>query len=337
MSVATQLLQHLAAVRPGLPAQDLRAIIGTLWRDPWPHDAGMVRCIDGTHGFSALVDREGIVRRVQFGRLWSDPAFSSAVAVGGLRIGMSIAQVQRAEPGVTIRLRAHPAPTAGTARLDPHTRLCLQFLFGELRVIEFINDRAVYPARSEPAYPAPAGAPGAPFGDPNFKLVVMNDLAERHIIDLGTPRDLAQFVFGRPFDETPQDDALLAPVYDYLVRYPLADADLVAAQNLSFDAGNRIYSYAFPSWDGETDDFDVDSLDGIERLANLETFAASAMLAFHDFARLAGFQKLRSIDATIGHYANLATLLGLPALAACRLMGNRIYDDVMTPATRRAA
>ena len=331
MSVDTQFLQHLATVRPGMPAQDLRAIIGTRWREPSPHDAGMVRCIEGTHGFAAQVDRAGIVGRVQFGRAWSDPSFSSAVAVAGLRIGMSIAQVQRAQPGVTIRPFAHPMPTAGTGALDQHTRFRLQFLFDELRVIELVDDRAVFPARSEPAYRAPAGAPGAPFGDPNFKLVVMNDLLERNIIDLGTPRDIAQFAFDRPFDQVPQGHALLRPVYDYLVRYPLADADLAAAQNLSFDGGNRIYSYAFPSWDGETDDFEVHSLDGIERLANLESFAVTAMLAFHDFSRLAGFQKLRCVDATIGRYENLNTLLGLSALAECRLRGNRIYDDVMTP------
>src|SRR5262245_16447262 len=93
-----QFLRDLAAVRPGLPAQALRKIIGSRWREPLPHEQGRVLCIEHDYGFAAQIDNEGIVRRVAFGKIWSDPAFSSQVDISGLRCGMSLEAARKVRP-----------------------------------------------------------------------------------------------------------------------------------------------------------------------------------------------------------------------------------------------
>lgn len=287
-----QFLRKLAAVRPGLPSAALREILGTRWSEPLPHEQGNVLCIQHSHAFSAQISKEGLVGRVQFGRLWSDPAFSSDVEVAGLRAGMSIEDAHHARPELTIYPAKHPAPTAGNAKLDEHTRLRLQFLFDELRVIEFVDDRAVYPAKRATPYPQPAEPPGAPFKDPNFKLVVMSDLLDRHLIHLGHPSELAEYVLNRPFNVEEEGYALLKPVYDYLVRYPLTQQHLNGVEMIIFDGGNSIYPYIWPFWDGETNEFDVESIDGIELCQNVREIHVISMLNATDFSHLSRLPKL---------------------------------------------
>ena len=94
-------LKALATVRPGLPVQELRRIIGARWREPLAHEQGKVLCIRHSHAFTAQIDIHGIVRRVEFGTPWSDPPFSQDVDVGGPRCGMSTGGAQRVYPQVT--------------------------------------------------------------------------------------------------------------------------------------------------------------------------------------------------------------------------------------------
>ena len=294
MSNEIGFLRELASVRPGLPSKALREMMGALWREPLPHEQGQVLCIDHSHGFSAQIDSDGIVGRVQFGREWSDPPFSSEVDISGLRCGMSLENARRARPDLTIHPGKHPMPTGGIAKLDKHTRLRLRFLFDKLRVIEFVDDRAAYPKQRPTPYPAPVDPPGAPFKDPNFKLVVMNDLLNRHIIDLGTRRELAEFVLKRPFDVDREGYSLLRPVYDYLVRFPLTKTHLDAVEMIVFDGGNLIYSYIWPFWDGESTEFDVQHIEGIELCQNVREIHAISMFDETVLTRLVQHPNLKT-------------------------------------------
>jgi hypothetical protein len=79
----------------------------------------------------------------------------------------------------------------------------------------------------------------------------------------------------------------------------------------------------------------VKRVDDVARLPNLTEFVATAYLANRSRERLslAPFgrpAKLRRIEATIDNYSDLDALLDLPSLSICRLMGDKIYDDVMT-------
>jgi hypothetical protein len=328
-----EFLEALAAVRPGLPGHALRQIFGPRWREPLAHEQGKVLCIRHSHAFTAQIDIHGIVRLIEFGTIWADPPFSADVGVTGLRRGMSVGSAQRVYPQLTIRPGNHPMPTFGSAKLDDGTSLRLQFLFEELRVIALFDEQAVYPAKVSTPYPNPVEPPGHPFADPNFKLVVMSDLLDRHIIDLATTRELAAFVLKRPFDIEKEGYALVRPVYDYLVRFPLTPDHISAVETISFDGGLSIYPYIWPFWDGESNEFEVRSVQGLELCQNvteLRDLPTSNGMNFRNapFRRL---PKLSRLTLTIGRYSNIDGLLDLPALAECELWGNQIFADVSTP------
>lgn len=51
----------------------------------------------------------------------------------------------------------------------------------------------------------------------------------------------------------------------------LSEEDLKKVNELCFDGGEDIYFLLKPDWDGESDIFDVTSLDGFEKLVNLKS------------------------------------------------------------------
>jgi hypothetical protein len=83
---------------------------------------------------------------------------------------------------------------------------------------------------------------------------------------------------------------------------------------LCSDGGNAIYDYIWPGWSGETDDFHVRSLEGIEQLTHLRDFNDIALLEANDLSPLLHLPDLRSLDLGLGTKLPAAILLGLPAL-----------------------
>lgn len=287
------LSRALATVRPGMPVAELRQIAGGRWRDPAAHRQGKVDCLEYKIGFSAQIGIDGRVGRVQFGTTWVNPPFSSGVDIAGLRIGMSPEAAKRARPDLAIHEARHPTPTSGMGQEKDGSQLRLQFLFDKLRVIELVNEQAVYPPPMPTPYPAAEEPAGAPFKDPNLKLAVMSELLDRHLLDLGTPRELASFVLGRPVDLDADGYEMLPAARDYLVRYPLSQELLDAVDTLTFDGGSSIYNFAWYFWGGETHHFDIVSLEGIEACRNLEAVHVIAVFAVTDLSPLQRLPKLR--------------------------------------------
>jgi hypothetical protein len=332
MSNDLAFVRALAGVRPGLSANSLRSLIGSRWREPLPHEQGQVLCLRHSYAFVAQIDVDGNVGRAEFGTTWSDPPFAAGIEVVGLHQGMSPADAKRVYPQLDIRPGVHPMPTFGLLRFDDHANLRLQFLFDKLRVIEIFDTKALYQPKLSTPYPAAANPPGHPFVDPNFKLVVMSDLIDRNIITLGTTAELASFVLKRPFDREQEGYSLNRPVYDYLLRYPLGQDHLDKVETIDFGGGLSIYPHIWPFYDGETDDFSVQSIEGIALCRHVTT-VCDLPIAGGDFLRapLRELPKLARLMLTIGDYSNIEALLDLPALAECHLWGNRIFADVSTP------
>ncbi|MEV4134799.1 hypothetical protein AB0J72_21825 [Dactylosporangium sp. NPDC049742] len=94
----------------------------------------------------------------------------------------------------------------------------------------------------------------APFGNPILKLAVL-DL-------LGVPLPLPE-----PFDEYTLDDANLTRV----LAIELTQQQLDSVERLHWTGGGYDIQHAvWPQWDGETGEFDLRSLRGIESLRNLK-------------------------------------------------------------------
>lgn len=309
-------LAALAALRPRVSAAVLNVILDRAQR-------GTVRpgkmFFGEQEGFLARVDVAGNIGSVTFAS-----GFPSELAVEGLHVGMTLAAARAERP----QLRHHRDETHGEITIGQWVeilpegfRLQLNIRDGKVLSIKIEQPDAVY-RRPPPAYPQPQQTPGAPFADPNLKLVVLDALREAGVVDLGQPDDLARHLMGDSYNRERDGYHLLRPVYDYLVRYPLDAKQFDAVTTLTFDGGSDIYPYMYPFWDGEDGVFDVASLDGIERLRNLARFNVIALLRDTDLAHLRPLRRLRTISLDPGRYENAEVLLTFPALRELHLYGS---------------
>ncbi len=312
----------LAALRPGEAKEVLARSLGSRWREPGPHQEGAVKSIAQVHGFEARIDTSGHIGTITF----REP-FSKDIEIAGLRLGTPLTNVLAKRPDLKegYRLPVYETVTY-SADISSHYKMLLEFRWGELYQISFRNPQAVYPPRQPMIYPAPAGAPGAPFKDPNFKLAVLSSLVETDALDLAEYKDLAEFVLKRPVDLEKEGYELIREAYDYLVRYPLTEADLAMVETITFDGGNEIYPYCFRFWSGETKDFDVTSVEGIAQCVNLRRIICIAVIEQLDIAQLTSLSKLEEIDLP-ERCLNAQRLLDLPALKKLSFYDGVIRDE----------
>ncbi|HLH87908.1 MAG TPA: hypothetical protein VKX28_05570 [Xanthobacteraceae bacterium] len=300
----------LAALRPGSDREALSAALGGRWRPPAPHDAGRVTAIFNTYGFDAWLDVTDHI-----GQLYFRHPFPATITVAGLRIGMSQREALAAFPALRFSGRMEVyAASHYVADLPDRYRTIAEFHGDELYSIGFFVRDAVYPPKGPMVYPPASGAPGAPFRDPNLKLAVLSALIESDALDLATPQDLADFVLPYHVDLGGLAGYhFLREAYDYLIRYPLTDADLARVETITFDGGSEIYRYCFYSWDGETHEFDIDSVEGVARCVNLRSLQTIALLNAIDVEHLVGLDQLEELDLP-RERRHLERLLDLPAL-----------------------
>ena len=299
----------LAALRPGASAAALVAAMGARWKPPASHEQGWIKAATLTHGFTARLDIDGRVASLDF----QEP-FPPTSAIAGLRLGMSVEAARNVLPKLVM---FHSTEAQGAeyyaAGLPDGCRLGVEFHWGKLYKIALFDLDAKYPEKTPVPYPAPAGRPGDPFDDANFKLVVLSSLNGIRAIDLGQPQDLAEFVLRRPVDLEQEGYEPIREAYDYLARYPLGDAELAKVEALNFDGGNPIYRHFYYFWGGEERDYDVMSVNGIARCVNLREFNHASMLKRFDAAHLVGLNQLETLTFEC-ECRNPERLLELPAL-----------------------
>jgi hypothetical protein len=311
----------LAALRPGEGREVLARALGSRWREPAPHQQGLVKSIAQVHGFQAQIDTSGHI-----GTLYFHEPFPKDIEIAGLRFGMTPAETLKKQPGLKEAFRSPVYESVHySAEVSSHYRLLVEFRWGKLYQVGFRNPQAAYPPKQPMVYPAPAGERGAPFVDPNFKLAVLSALLETDQLDLSSYDDLASFVLKRPVDLEKEGYELIPAAYDYLTRYPLTDDDLALVETITFDGGNDIYPYCYRFWSGETKEFDIKSVEGIIRCVNLRSIASIAVIDKLDVAHLVGLAKLEELQLSTG-FVNAPRLLDLPALKKLT-----IYEGAIEP------
>lgn len=314
----------LAALRPGEAKEVLARALGHRWREPAPHQEGSVKSIARVHGFEARIEASDHIGEIYF----REP-FSQAFEIAGLRLGMPLKEALAKRPELKQPLRLPVYETElFSVEQSSHYRLQVEFRWGKLHQIGFRNPKAVYPAKQSMLYPPPAGAPGAPFTDPNFKLAVLSSLLEADALDLAEPKDLAEFVLRRPIDLEQEGYTRIAEANEYLVRYPLTDTELAQVETITFDGGNEIYPYCFRFWSGETKEFDVTSVEGIGRCANLRSIICIAMIEKLDIAQVVGLAKLEELKLP-QTCVNPQRLLDLPALQKLTFHDGSLAEEAL--------
>lgn len=179
-------------------------------------------------------------------------------------------------------------------------------------------------------FPAPEGIPGAPFKDVNLKLAILSRLIDKRLIDLGTPRQLAEHVLGRAVDLEEEGYEPIPEVRAYLDRYPLTLELLNQVDGLVLDGGNSAYPYVWFFWDGEDDSFDVRSLAGIEHCPNIKGLDLMSMIDAVDLNDLLPPFQVETINAGV-ELRNIPALLQMPRLRSVRILDDQLYEEVTSP------
>ena len=173
-----------------------------------------------------------------------------------------------------------------------------------------------------------------PFTDPNFKLAVLSELIDTGALDLGDFEAFLRFIEGPAYNYEVDGAQPSAKAYDYLGRYPLEQRHLDAVTFLEFDGGLAIYEYIWPFWNGETETFDIGTLDDLRLLRNLERLSVISMLGTGDLKPLRTARKLKRVGLSLGvtgAWENLDALLGLPRLERVSLFKSDLKNFFRNP------
>ncbi len=136
------------------------------------------------------------------------------------------------------------------------------------------------------------GKGGVAFKDPGFRLAVINALLE-----LGH--------FGEEL-EAAQDDGGEADSYEIdpeveraVNGFVLTPELLAKVTSLAPDGGDDIYEALMPEWDGESDEFDIQSLEDVRLLPNLERVVLFSMCKQGiDLTPLGDVPKLKEVQTS---------------------------------------
>lgn len=268
----------LSSLRPGVPIETVAEAYGAAWMNPLPHREGYVLSLDMTDGVVTRLTKSGRLGSIRFN--WR---FGEKIPVLGVHMSASLAAIEKRFPDIDRRgLALKPFAWLNHAEApNLHVRMELGTTYDGkryLRSIELFDPSAAYPEKVPVAFPAPSGAPGAPFKDVNFKLAVLSELMEKAHIDIGEPQDLADHVLGRHVDLEEEGYEPIPQARAYLERFPLTPELLAKVTSIEIDGGSEIYSYIYRFWGGETDEFDITSFEGIEALPNLKRVRIISMV-----------------------------------------------------------
>lgn len=110
------------------------------------------------------------------------------------------------------------------------------------------------------------------FKDLNFKISVTGALH-----DLGYYNEEAKKIKDENSDWD-QDNIPIPAVVEYYKNLNIDPKHLAEIESFQPDGGDLCYQYLFKVWDGEDNQFDISSIEGIENLTNLKSFEPISMV-----------------------------------------------------------
>ena len=122
----------------------------------------------------------------------------------------------------------------------------------------------------------------AQFKSFNFKLAVVQELM--YVQEVLKPKfdvyDFCENYTKRDIDPEEYYFEIIPEVKKWFQDLPIAASLAPLVTELYFDGGNEIYAQLIPFWDGESDDFDIESLteEDIRQFPNLKTIDGTAIL-----------------------------------------------------------
>lgn len=152
--------------------------------------------------------------------------------------------------------------------------------------------------------------------DPNLKLTLIQ---AAWIANLLPPFDKDAFyrdVLGTPYDPRAEyNNRIDERVRDAILATSLSDDLLRRLTYVVWDAGNEIHNLIWTNWGGESDEFYIHDLSGIEGCENLEQLLFIGGASFDDCSPLARLSRLSHLMIEGKQPADMKPLLTLPKLA----------------------
>ncbi|MCM1466716.1 MAG: hypothetical protein NC086_01110 [Alistipes sp.] len=115
------------------------------------------------------------------------------------------------------------------------------------------------------------------FEDFGFKLVVIDSLLGKNA---SFSEELAEMKEKYVNEYDGEAYTCIPEMVQYFENLKLTEGDLALVDKLVFDGGDDVYFLLMPDWDGESDEFIVNSVKGFERLPNLKTVEYYAMCEY---------------------------------------------------------
>ena len=112
------------------------------------------------------------------------------------------------------------------------------------------------------------------FADFGFKLVVINALLGKET-SFSAELEKMKETYVDTYDGDGYE--CIPEMVAYFENLTLTEEDLEQVTELSFDGGEEIYFLLMIYWDGESDEFDIKSVEGFEKLPNLKKVEYIAM------------------------------------------------------------
>lgn len=112
------------------------------------------------------------------------------------------------------------------------------------------------------------------FEDFGFKLIVINSLLEENPSFM---EDLEEMKDKYVDSYNGEAYTCIAEMIQYFQELILTKEDLDQVTSLYFDGGNEVYFYIMPDWDGESEEFEVESIGDYKLLRNLERVSYTSM------------------------------------------------------------
>lgn len=152
--------------------------------------------------------------------------------------------------------------------------------------------------------------------DPNLRLTLLNSAWEEGLLPRFDKEAFYRDVLKEPYDPAADYNYEIDNrVRDHLLSIPLTDDVLAKLKIVTWDGGNEVHHDIWTQWDGESDEFDVRDLRGIEACRGLEFIQFLAGTKFRDCSPLSGLPNLSEVMLLGGRIADLSPLLTLPKVS----------------------
>jgi len=115
-------------------------------------------------------------------------------------------------------------------------------------------------------------------------------------------------------DQADYNDAWDKRVSDALLAIPLTDEILGKIKSVEWDGGKAVFGHIWSNWDGESGEFHVHDLTGIDACTHLADLTFIGGVAFTDLTPLAGLKNLVEFSNYSRPLPDLRPLLNVPKL-----------------------